>query len=204
MKRAMVIGLTGGIGMGKSTVASQLALLGAKICNADAIVHRLLGKSGAAVAAVEKLFPGTVKNGAVDRKLLGDVVFHDAAKMKMLEQLLHPLVVAEENRFIERSQRLGAKLVVLDIPLLFETGVEKRCDKVMVASAPAFLQAARVLKRPGMTQAKFRRIIASQLPERAKRKRADAVILTGLGRAYSFRQLKRSGILCNTCGIHRI
>lgn len=190
MKRVMIIGLTGGIGVGKSTVASQLALMGAKICNADAVVHRLLGKGGRAVVAVGKLFPEVVKGGAVDRKALGAIVFHDDVKMKKLEQLLHPLVVAEETRFAEKNRRLGARFIVLDIPLLYETGAETRFDKVVVAGAPPFLQAMRVLQRPGMTKDTFRRIAARQMPEREKRKRADAVILTGLGKAHSFRQLK--------------
>lgn len=190
MRRSLIIGLTGGIGVGKSTLALQLAALGGKICNADTVVHRLLAKGGKAVAAVEKLFPGAVKNGAVDRKALGDIVFHDEAKMKQLERLLHPLVVAEETRFARKNARLGAKLIVLDIPLLFETGAEKRFDKIMVASAPPFLQEMRVLKRPGMTKDTFRRIIAKQMREREKQRRADVVILTGLGKAHSFRQIK--------------
>ena len=182
-----VIGLTGGIGMGKSTVAAQLEALGAKICNADAIVHRLLSKGGAAVGAVKNAFPGAVKNGAADRAALGEIVFKDKAKLKILEKLLHPLVVAEENRFIERQRRLGAKLVVLDIPLLYETGAEKRCHAVIVAAAPPFLQKQRVMKRSGMTAEKLSRIVRMQMPERQKRRLANTVILTGLGRAYSFR-----------------
>ncbi|MDE3016127.1 MAG: dephospho-CoA kinase [Pseudomonadota bacterium] len=184
-----VIGLTGGIGMGKSTVAAQLAALGAKICNADAIVHMLLGKGGAAAAEVERAFPGAVNDGGVDRKALGDIVFHDAKQLAKLERLLHPLVVAEENRFIGNERRKGAKLIVLDIPLLFETAAERRCDVTIVASAPAFLQRQRVMKRPGMTAEKFLRIVSAQMPEREKRKRADNVVLTGLGKGASFRTL---------------
>lgn len=191
-KRVMVIGLTGGIGMGKSTVAAQLAKLGAKICNADAIVHKLLAKGGAAVAAVQKKFPDVVKAGAVDRKALGEIVFKDVKKRKQLEAILHPLVVAEENKFVEKQARMGAKLIVLDIPLLYETEGEKRFDAVMVASAPAFLQRARVLKRPHMTEEKLAKIIASQLPDREKRRRADIVIATGLGKGHSFRQVMKA------------
>lgn len=185
----VVIGLTGGIGMGKSTVAGQLARLGAKICNADAIVHALLAEGGAAVQPVGKMFPGTLKAGAVDRKALGEIVFRDKRKLKKLERLLHPLVVAEENRFIARQRRKGAKLVVLDIPLLFETGGHGRCDLTLVASAPHFLQRQRVMRRPGMTGEKFERIVASQMPDRKKRRYADQVVLTGLGKGASFRKV---------------
>jgi dephospho-CoA kinase len=184
-----IIGLTGGIGMGKSTIAAQLEALGAKICNADAIVHALLSGGGAAVAAVEKLFPGVVKNGAVDRAALGAIVFKDKAKLATLEELLHPLVVDAENAFIKREAAKGAKLIVLDIPLLYETGAEERCDAVIVASAPGFIQKQRVMKRLGMTKEKLTSIIESQMPDREKRERADGVVLTGLGKAYSFKQL---------------
>jgi dephospho-CoA kinase len=187
--RMIVIGLTGGIGMGKTTLAAQFARLGAKICSADAIVHKLLSKGGAAVEPVGREFPGTVKNGAVDRKALGEMVFADKKKLKTLENLLHPLVVAEENAFIEKARRKGAKLVVLDIPLLFETAAEKRFHATALASAPHFLQRQRVLRRPHMTAEKFDRILASQMADRLKRRRADMVILTGLGKGYSFRKI---------------
>ncbi|MDE3060004.1 MAG: dephospho-CoA kinase [Pseudomonadota bacterium] len=187
----LIIGLTGGIGMGKTVLASQLAALGAKIINADDIVHRLLSKGGAAVAPVARHFPQAVKNGTVDRKILGDIVFKDSPKRHMLESILHPLVIAEEIHFMQRQRRRGAKVIVLEIPLLFETGGEKRCDVTIVASAPLFLQHRRVMQRPNMTEEKFRRILAAQMPDREKRRRADAVILTGLGRAYSFRKLKQ-------------
>jgi len=185
----IVIGLTGGIGMGKSTVAAQLAALGAKICNADAIVHKLLAKGGAAVEEVGKSFPGAVKNGAVDRGGLSELVFKDKGKLKLLERILHPLVVAEENRFIGKERRLGAKIVVLDIPLLFETQGEERCDMVIVAGAPPFIQKQRVMKRPNMTEQKFKAIVRSQMPEYEKRNRADRVIQTGLGKGHSFKNV---------------
>lgn len=187
----IVIGLTGSIGMGKTTVASQLVEFGAKICNADDIVHRLLAKDGAAVTEVGKYFPSVVKNAAVDRKALGDIVFHDKEKMKRLEAILHPLVVAEENAFIERMRRDNVKIAVLEIPLLFETEAEKRCDVVIVASAPIFIQKRRVMQRPHMTLKKFHRIIKSQLPDKKKRSRAHFVVQTGLGKAYSRYQVKK-------------
>lgn len=185
----IILGLTGGIGMGKTTLANQLAQMGAKICNADAIVHRLMAKDGAAVELVGKAFPGVIKNGAVNRSALGDIVFKQPEKMKQLEDIIHPLVVAEENQFIERMHRLGAKLVVLDIPLLFETGAESRCHFTLLASAPHFVQLQRVLKRPGMTEDKFAHIVEAQMPDEEKRQLADMVIDTGLGKAYSYRKL---------------
>lgn len=185
----IVIGLTGGIGMGKTTLANQLTAMGAKLCHADKIVHHLLSQDKTAIAEIKKHFPDAVNKSVVDRRKLGDLVFLDALKRKKLEQLLHPRVIAVENDFIRRMRWLGTKIVVLDVPLLFETGGEKRCDYVVVASAPAFLQRQRVLVRVQMTEAKFNSIVALQMPDREKRRRADFVVETGLGRAHSFRQL---------------
>jgi dephospho-CoA kinase len=187
-RRVLVLGLTGSIGMGKTTVGRQLESMGAKLCSADAIVHRLMGEGGGAVEIIAKQFPKSRKGNAIDRKELGAIVFNDKEKLKQLEAILHPLVIAEENRFIEQQTRMGARMVVMDIPLLYETNGQKRCDYVLVVSAPGFLQRQRVMKRPGMTEEKFRRILASQMPDRAKRKHADFVVSTGLGRGYSFRQ----------------
>jgi dephospho-CoA kinase len=189
-KKITVLGLTGSIGMGKSTVAKQLESLGAKVCNADTIVHTLLGKGGAAVFAVEELFPTVVKKGEVNRRALGDIVFHDKGKMADLEKILHPLIVAKENAFIAAQEKEGHEVAVLEIPLLYETGAESRCDKVLVVTAPFLVQAFRVLKRPGMTMAKFRSILGMQYPDEEKRARADFVVQTGLGRAYSKKQVK--------------
>ena len=186
----IVIGLTGSIGMGKSTVASQFALLGVRVCNADAIVHQLMTKNGAAVAEIGKHFPTAIKNVAVDRKALGDIVFKDKQKLKQLEKILHPLVIAAENDFIRIEQCKGAWAAVLEIPLLFETGAEERCDCVAVVTAPDFIQRQRVLMRSGMTQEKLSRILALQITDREKRQCADIVINTGIGKAYSFHQVK--------------
>ena len=186
----IVLGLTGSIGMGKSTAAAQLESLGAKAISADAIVHQLLGKGGAAVEAVAAIFPETLEHGVIHRKKLGDIVFWDAEKLKRLEGILHPLVVAEENRFITEQREKGMDFCVLEIPLLYETGAEKRCQFVIVVSAPYFIQKRRVMKRPGMTREKWARILDKQMPDHEKRKRADFVVHTGLGRAYSFFQLK--------------
>lgn len=189
MTRPAVIGLTGSIGMGKSTVAAQFAALGAKICNADRLVHILIAPGGEAVTDVATHFPTAVKNGVVDRKILGGIVFADKEKRGLLESILHPRVMAMEEAFIEDMGRLGARLVVLDIPLLFETGGEERCDMTVVVSAPYTVQRRRVLARPGMTEEKFARILSTQMPDGQKRLLADMVVHTGLGRAYSFREI---------------
>jgi dephospho-CoA kinase len=196
----IIIGLTGSIGMGKSTVASQFALLGAKICSADACVHKLMSNGGAAVAAVQKNFPTAVSTspsgrwqgeGFIDRKILGKIVFADKQKLLLLENILHPLVQKMEDNFCVRAKKLGAKIAVLDIPLLFETDGHERVDYTVVVSAPAFIQKQRVMTRKNMTEEKFERIIASQMQDLEKRNRADFVIPTGLGKAYSFKQVKQ-------------
>lgn len=186
-----ILGLTGSIGMGKSTAASMLRALGLPVHDADAAVHRLLSKGGKAVAAVEAAFPGVVKEGAVDRKALGARVFGQKAELKKLEAILHPLVRQAERAFLQKCRQARHDVVVLDIPLLFETGGEVRCDGVVVVSAPQFLQSQRVLKRPGMTEARLRQIILSQMPDAEKRRRADWVVATGLGRRPALAALAR-------------
>jgi len=197
----IVIGLTGSIGMGKSTVTHQFAKLGAKICSADAIAHRLMAKGGAAVKAIGAAFPGVVAQGAVDRKKLGGIVFPDKAKLQTLEQILHPLVIAEENRFIRNARCKGARLAVIDIPLLFETDADERFDMTVMATAPFFLQKQRVMKRPNMTEAKFAAILKSQMPDRDKKKRADFVVQTGLGRHHSFARCAMLVSHLKECGL---
>lgn len=189
-----ILGLTGSIGMGKSTAASMLRALGLPVHDSDAVVHLLLGKGGKAVAAVEAAFPGMVKDGAVDRKALGAKVFGQPAELRRLEAILHPLVREAERRFLQRCRQARHDVVVLDIPLLFETGGEKRCDGVVVVTAPQFLQSQRVMQRPGMTEARFRQILASQMPDREKRRRADWVVDTGCGRRLTLAALAR--IVC--------
>ncbi len=184
-----VLGLTGSIGMGKSTAAAMLRRMGLPVHDADATVHRLFAKGGAAVPAIAAAFPGVVRDGAVDRAALGAKVFHDKAALRRLEGIVHPLVRAAEGAFLRRARRQGQPLVVLDIPLLFETGGERRCDAVAVVSAPAFLQAQRVLRRPGMTPERLAQVLRTQMPDRLKRKRADVVIPTGLGRRPTLRAL---------------
>lgn len=186
-----ILGLTGSIGMGKSTAAAMLRRLGVPVHDADATVHRLLGRGGAAVAAVDGAFPGVVRDGAVDRQELGRRVFGQPAELRRLEAILHPLVRRAETEFLKRHRRRGTRLVVLDIPLLFETGGERRCDAVAVVSCPAFLQAQRVLRRPGMSAAKLAAIRAQQMPDREKRRRARFVLPSGAGKVPVLRGLKR-------------
>jgi dephospho-CoA kinase len=184
-----IIGLTGSIGMGKSTAAAVLRRLGLPVHDADAAVHRLMQPGGGAVAAVEAAFPGVVVDGAVDRKRLGARVLDDDAAMKRLEAILHPMVRAEARAFLAKQARLRRPLAVLDIPLLYETGGERLCDAVIVVTAPPAVQRARVLRRPGMTEDKMRAVLARQMPDVEKRRRADFVVQTGLGKLHSLHQL---------------
>lgn len=186
-----ILGLTGSIGMGKSTAAAMLRRLGVPVHDADATVHALFAPGGKAVAPVAAAFPGVVgADGAVDRIALGAQVFGDDVALKRLEAIVHPLVRAAEREFLARHRRYHTPVVVLDIPLLFETQGEARCDLVAVVSAPAFLQAARVLARPGMTRARLDAVLAKQMPDRQKRHLADVVIPTGLGKVPALKRLK--------------
>ncbi len=178
----MLVGLTGSIGMGKSTTAQMFADEGVPVYDADAAVHALYAKGGAAVAALQAAFgEDVVVDGAIDRNRLGARVLNDPAAMKQLEAIVHPLVGASRTGFFEAARAAAAPIVILDIPLLFETGGEKAVQAVVVVSAPAELQRQRVLARPGMTPEKFEAIFARQLPDAEKRSRADFVIDTGQG-----------------------
>jgi dephospho-CoA kinase len=172
-----VLGLTGSIGMGKSATAGIFRRLGVPLHDADAAVHRLYG--GRAAPLVEKAFPGTVIDGAVDRGRLGAAVLGDPARMRELEAIVHPLVREEEEAFLERAAL--AAIAVLDIPLLFETGGEARCDAALVVTAPAPVQRERVLARPGMTEEKFQSILSKQMPDAEKRARAHFLVDTSRG-----------------------
>ncbi|MEQ8440767.1 MAG: dephospho-CoA kinase [Alphaproteobacteria bacterium] len=185
----IVLGLTGSIGMGKSTASAMLRRLGCPVHDADAAVHRLLAKGGKAVALIDRAFPGVVRDGAVDRPALGARVFGDPAALKQLEEILHPLVAADRDRWLKGHAIRGTSVVVLDVPLLFETGGDAHCDYTIVVTAPRLIQTQRVLARPGMTPEKLSDIRARQMPEDEKRKRADLVIWTSLGRAPVLRTL---------------
>ena len=175
----IVLGLTGSIGMGKSTTAEMFAAEGVPVHSADAAVHRLY--AGRAAPLIESAFPGTVVDGVVDRQVLATRVLDDPEAMKRLEAIVHPLVAEEEKSFLERARSSGAPIAVLDIPLLYETGGESRCDHVAVVTAPEDVQRERVLRRPGMSEAKFHSILAKQVPDAEKRTRADFVVDTGNG-----------------------
>jgi len=189
-----ILGLTGSIGMGKTVAARLLRRQGIPVHDADAEVHRLLGRGGAAVPPVAAAFPGTVKDGVIDRKALGARVFGDRneAELRRLERILHPLVRRATGRWLATQARRHAPVVVLDVPLLFETSGPHRYDGVIVVTAPAFLQRQRVLRRPGMTEARLADISRKQLPDRLKRARADAVVASGLGRRATLRELRRA------------
>jgi dephospho-CoA kinase len=187
----IVLGLTGSIGMGKSAAAATLRRLGVPLFDADAEVHRLLGPGGDAVGAVEAAVPGVRSEaGAIDRRRLGQLVFRDPPALRRLEGFLHPLVRRAERRFVTRARARRSPLVVLDIPLLFESGGVERCHFVLVVSAPLRLQRERVMRRPGMSESRFADILRAQIPDREKRRRADFVAATALGRSVTFRRLK--------------
>ena len=175
----VILGLTGSIGMGKSTTASLFLGAGIPVFDADAAVHALY--AGPAVPAIEEAFPGTTKDGAVDRELLRQRVFDDAGVLRRLESIVHPLVQEVRATFLARAGAAGSSLVVLDIPLLYETGADRGVDAVAVVSAPEAVQKARVMARAGMTEERFSAIMARQIPDSEKRRRADFVIETGDG-----------------------
>jgi len=174
-----ILGLTGSIGMGKSATAKMIAEESVPVYDADAAVHRLY--EGEATPAIEAAFPGTTANGKVDRDKLGKRVLGDKAAIQKLEQIVHPLVRAGEERFLADAARDGAPVAVLDIPLLYETGGDKRCDAVVVVSAPAEVQRARVFERAGMNEDKLAAILAKQMPDAEKRARADFIVDTSRG-----------------------
>lgn len=174
-----IVGLTGSIGMGKSATATLFRELGVPVHDADVVVHRLY--RGAAVEPVEAAFPGVARDGAIDRTLLGARVLNDADAMVRLEAIVHPLVHREKDAFLAEARAKGARLVVLDIPLLLEGGSWRAVDAVAVVSADAAIQRERVLARPGMTEDKFRAILQKQMPDAEKRRRAHFIIDTGRG-----------------------
>ena len=186
-----VLGLTGGIGMGKSTAAALFRRAGVRVFDADAEVRVLQGPHGRALPAIGRLVPGSVREGVLDRGMLRRVALSDPAIIRGLEGILHPMVRRARERFIQRARRDGCRWVVLDIPLLFETGAERVCDAVAVVSAPARIQRARVLRRGKMTPAQLDAVLARQMPDALRRRRADVVLQTGLSRHDTLRQVRR-------------
>ena len=188
----MIVGLTGSIGMGKSTAAKMLRQMGVPVYDADAAVHALQAPGGAALPPIEAAFPGVVKAGVLDRQALGARVFGNKEALRKLEAIVHPLVGRKQRAFLKRAALRGAGIVVLDIPLLFEGRGERRVDAVLVVSAPSFLQRRRVLARPGMTEEKFAGILRQQVPDSLKRRKASVIIPTGLGLAPTRDALERA------------
>jgi dephospho-CoA kinase len=188
----VIVGLTGSIGMGKSTAAKMLRQMGVPVYDADAAVHELQRPGGIALPPIEAAFPGVVKNGVLDRQALGARVFGNKEALRRLEAIVHPLVARKQRAFLKRAAQHGKPLVVLDIPLLFEGRGERRVDATLVVTAPAFLQRRRVLARPGMTAEKFAGILRQQVPDKVKRRKATFVIPTGMGIAPTRAALERA------------
>jgi dephospho-CoA kinase len=187
----IILGLTGGIGMGKSTAAAAFRRARIPVFDADAAVHRLQARGGHAVRAIEAAFPGTVRDGAVDRVALRQAVLGRPDALARLEAILHPMVRQEERSFVARARRRGDRAVVLDIPLLFETGGDARVDRVVVVSAPRSVQMQRIRARRRMSAADIAAVIARQMPDAEKRRRADVVVHTGLSRHHALRTISR-------------
>lgn len=186
-----VIGLTGGIGMGKSTAATAFRRAGIPVFDADATVHALQRRHGRAIPAIADAFPGVVHHGMLNRSALRTLVLADRAALRRLEEILHPMVRQAQRRFLARARLAGAPIAVLDIPLLFETGGDKLVDHVVVVTAPRPIQVARVRARRRMSNTEIESMIALQMPDAAKRARADTVIRTGLSRFHAVRAIRR-------------
>jgi dephospho-CoA kinase len=186
--RPFVLCLTGSLGMGKSTAAKFFAEAGVPVHDSDAVVHALYESE--AVAAIEAAFPGTTSDGKIDRNKLAAKVIDDKAALKRLEAIVHPLVAKAREKFLADAQARGSSVVVLDIPLLFEIGGEGSCDAVVVVSAPADMQRARAFERPGMTEEKFATLLAKQVPDEEKRRRADFIVDSSRGYDYARAQVR--------------
>jgi len=189
-KRPLLVGLTGSIGMGKSETAQLFARLGIPVHDADAVVHRLYDQGGAAVPAIRRMFPDSVVEGRVERSRLAQELRRDPSAFAKLEAIVHPLVARDQKEFVERAAAERADIVVLDIPLLFESGRQADMDAVVVVSAPGDVQRARVLARPGMSEEALDHILARQMPDVDKRARAHFVVETGEGIEQAFEQVK--------------
>ena len=185
-----VIGLTGGIGMGKSTAARAFTRAHIPVFDADAAVHQVQAKGGRAVRLIERAFPGSTKDGAVDRTALRAAVLGKPEALKQLEHILHPMIEAEQHRFVQAARRRACVAAVLDVPLLFEVKWDRFCDMTVTVSAPKTIQIHRVRLRGKMSEADIKNVIARQMPDREKRRRADVVIRTGLSRFLTQRAMR--------------
>ena len=188
--RPLLVGLTGSIGMGKTETAKLFAELGIPVYDSDAAVHRLYDKGGAAVSVIAKNFPAAIKDGRVDRAVLRAEVTNNDAALARLNALIHPLVVADRDAFLQEAMLARAEMVVLDIPLLFETGAHEQMDAIVVVSAPDHIQRERVLARPGMTDMLFDSLVQKQMPDIEKRAKAHFVVVTDKGREHALDQVK--------------
>ena len=186
-----VIGLTGGIGMGKSTAAAAFRRAGIPVFDADAVVHQVQAKGGQAVPAIAAAFPDAVRGGQIDRTALRRAAMAETGALRRLEAIVHPLVRRAERAFLARVRRSGRRVAVLDIPLLLETGGDRRVDLVVVVTAPRDVQIARVRQRRKMSRAETDAVIARQMPDAEKRRRADVLVRTGLSRHHALRQIRR-------------
>jgi dephospho-CoA kinase len=187
----IILGLTGSIGMGKTAAAANFRRLGIPVHDSDQAVHAMVAEGGEAAGTIGKMFPAAVRHGVVDRQAIAAEVFTDAKALARIEKVLHPLVRRREKTFLGRCARDGRGMVLLEVPLLFETGGEDRCDGVITVSAPSSVQRQRVLGRPGMTPERLQSILDRQVPDAEKRKHSDFVILTGLGRDFSLLQIQK-------------
>jgi dephospho-CoA kinase len=187
----IILGLTGSIGMGKTTASDNFSKIGIPVHDADQAVHEMMSEGGEAVVIMSEMFPASIRDGSIDRKVIAEEVFSNGKALNKIEKTLHPLVRLREKKFLGDCARQGKKVVILDVPLLFETGGEKRCDGVITVSAPKYIQRQRVFNRPGMTPERLKAILSRQISDFEKRKRSDFIILTGLGRYFSLIQAQK-------------
>ena len=177
----IIVGLTGSIGMGKTTTSNMFKEAGCPVFDADAAVHALYAKGGKAVPIIHAVFPDAIKDGAIDRARLGEHMRKDPLQLKVLESFIHPLMTESRAKFFEQAQKDNAEIIIMDVPLLFETGGDAYVDKVVVVTAPADVQRKRVMARPGMNAELLTSLLARQMPDAEKRKRADILIYTDKG-----------------------
>ncbi len=187
----IILGLTGSIGMGKTTTANMFRALDCPVFDADAAVHSLYNKGGKAVPLIRAVFPDAVIDGGVDRKILGEHMRADPLNLTVLESFIHPMVGELRGAFFEKANAANADVVVLDVPLLFETGMSEFVDKVAVVTAPEYIQRERVMARPGMTEPLFKSLLSRQMPDREKRRRADYLIFTDQGLPFARKQVQK-------------
>ena len=187
----IILGLTGSIGMGKTTASTEFRRIGIPVHSSDEAVHQMMSAGGEAVSILSEMFPAAIKKYGIDRNLVAQEAFSNFKVLNKIEAILHPLVGIREKKFLNDCARRGSKIVVLDVPLLFETGGEKRCDGVITVSAPKYVQRQRVIKRPGMTVDRLHSILSRQITDKEKIRRSQFVILTGLGRHFSLIQIQK-------------